>query len=110
MKKFKCLRCGFETDRKYNFVKHLNRKFKCEPKINDIDIKIIMKKNNIKVNDKKRKKNFVCSKCYKSFTRKDSLIRHVNGRCKIIDEYNSKNKIKEGIKNKLDKLLDECST
>ena len=54
-----------------------------------------------------KKKNFVCSKCYKSFTRKDSLIRHVNGRCKIIDEYNSKNKIKEGIKNKLDKLLDE---
>ena len=56
MKKFKCLRCGFETDRKYNFVKHLNRKFKCEPKINDIDIKIIMKKNNIKVNDKKEKR------------------------------------------------------
>ena len=56
MKKFKCLRCGFEADRKYNFIKHLNRKFKCEPEINDIDIKVVMKKNNIQVNNNKKKR------------------------------------------------------
>jgi hypothetical protein len=107
MKKFKCLRCGFEADRKYNFIKHLNRKFKCEPEINDIDIKVVMKKNNIQVNNNKKKNNFICTKCYRPFTRKDSLVRHINGRCKVIDEYGSKNKMKEVIKQKLDTLLDE---
>ncbi len=106
MKKFKCLRCGFETNRKYNFRKHLNRKFKCKAEINDINIDLLKKQNCI--DKKKEEKRFFCTKCFKSFTRKDALVRHIKFRCKKkAEETNIKEIIKNNIKDKIDDLFSE---
>ena len=44
MVNYKCLRCGFSNKSKTHFLNHLNRKFPCKPKLNDIpleDVKTI---------------------------------------------------------------------
>ena len=38
MNKYECIRCGFVTNLRGNFKRHLNRKFICMPKKNDIPI------------------------------------------------------------------------
>ena len=38
---YKCLRCGFSNKSKTHFMNHLNRKFPCKPKLNDIPIEDI---------------------------------------------------------------------
>ena len=38
MVNYTCFRCGYTNKIKSNFIKHLNRKFTCEPKLNDISI------------------------------------------------------------------------
>ena len=41
MVKYKCERCGYENRHRSNFIKHLNRKYICKPKIKDITIEEI---------------------------------------------------------------------
>jgi len=41
MVKYECFRCGYTNKIKSNFIKHLNRKFTCKPKIKDILVKDI---------------------------------------------------------------------
>ena len=36
MVNYKCLRCGYETEQKTGLKRHLRRKFKCKPLLNDI--------------------------------------------------------------------------
>ena len=36
-----CLRCGYKTKIKTIFIKHLNRKFKCQPTNKDVSIEFI---------------------------------------------------------------------
>ena len=36
MTKYKCLRCGYETDKKNNMIRHINRQKLCPPKISNI--------------------------------------------------------------------------
>ena len=43
--KFKCDRCGYSNNLKSNFIRHLNRKVKCEPLILDISIDEILAKH-----------------------------------------------------------------
>jgi hypothetical protein len=43
MVKYECFRCGYVNKIKSNFIKHLNRKFTCKPKIKDISIEEINK-------------------------------------------------------------------
>ena len=44
---FTCKRCGYKTNHKHNFMKHLNRKFKCKPIISDISfVTLITQFNN----------------------------------------------------------------
>tara|TARA_A100001015_G_C14825942_1_gene646683 strand:- start:65 stop:898 length:834 start_codon:yes stop_codon:yes gene_type:complete len=87
MNNYKCLRCGFKTDRIYNFKKHLNRKFICKPKLSEISIKDIIKHYNLynysKQDVKEIENNlFECNFCNKKFCRKDALKRHLRNRCK----------------------------
>lgn len=49
MKKYICQRCGYQTDRKFNFKNHLNRKFPCTI----IPSKTIQKNNLLKKKSKK---------------------------------------------------------
>ena len=44
---YKCQRCGFNTNHKTNFKKHLNRKFTCKPILKEIDIYDIKKQYNM---------------------------------------------------------------
>ena len=37
MVKYNCQRCGFKTDHKNNFRKHINRKNICKPRLKEID-------------------------------------------------------------------------
>ena len=41
MADYKCMRCGFTTNHKNNFRKHLNRKFVCKPLLNDVTLEFI---------------------------------------------------------------------
>ena len=53
MVKYECFRCGYINKIKSNFIKHLNRKFTCKPKIKDITIEEI----NDKYFNKEKKEN-----------------------------------------------------
>jgi hypothetical protein len=50
-----CLRCGFSNKSKTHFMNHLNRKFPCKPKLNDIPLKdvktIFLSKKNASIGD-----------------------------------------------------------
>ena len=99
MADYKCMRCGFMTNHKNNFRKHLNRKFPCKPILSNIDLDFVKTKYNmnskklktielisdvieVKYNNKKIPEKIECQYCNKKFTRKDSLTRHLKGRCK----------------------------
>ena len=38
MLKYNCRRCGYQTNHKNNFRKHIFRKFTCKPILNEVDI------------------------------------------------------------------------
>ena len=48
MVKYLCDRCGYSSPLRPNFIKHLNRKYICKSKINDISIEEIKEKYGIK--------------------------------------------------------------
>ena len=107
MVNYTCLRCGYTIHIKTIFIKHLNRKFLCKPKLKDICIKDIYNKyfkNDNNSKDSKRlqktpkrlqktpldsnrlqkdsKRLRKCEHCDRTFTRGNNLTRHYT-RCKI---------------------------
>ena len=42
---FECSRCGYESQRKADFFRHLRRKYPCSPKLQDIPIEDIFRKH-----------------------------------------------------------------
>ena len=119
MVNYTCLRCGYATKRKTIFIKHLNRKFVCEPKLNNISIDEIYNKyfnydnsvnsvitiqnvpktiQNIPSRSKTFQKKYICEHCDKTYSTKSNLNKHLK-KCKekiIVDkEYNDlKNLVK----------------
>jgi hypothetical protein len=67
--KYECERCGYISNHLANFRKHLERINTCEPVLNKISVKELLKKIN-------KDKEFKCKLCSKSFTHKSSLYRH----------------------------------
>ena len=116
---YECQRCGFKTNHKTNFKKHLNRKYNCRATMKEIDIYEIKKQYNMleipnipKIptqnhtnttqnhtnttqNHTKPQKNpkKQCLFCLKYFSRKDSLTRHENKYCREIKKQNKYKKI-----------------
>ena len=105
-----CQRCNYTTNRKSNFIYHLNRKNTCKPILADVSILTISKMYNIVIASKKRKMHdfglqmtpivtpndsnttpndsnikifFYCKFCNNKFTRLNNRNRHENYRCKI---------------------------
>ena len=50
MTNYFCSRCSYETNKKGSFIKHLNRKNICKPKLADISIDEIKEQNNLNYN------------------------------------------------------------
>lgn len=104
MVNYRCPRCGFETNHKAVFKKHLTRKKICEPKIKFVSIKRIVKQYSLKINiddiskemfskknikSNNKNKEYCCNYCNKSFTTRQAKSKHQLKVCKI----NNKNKI-----------------
>ena len=84
-----CKLCGYSTDRKYNYDRHIINCPKQNDKSNNDNKDLISKYINTNT----------CVYCDKSFVRKDSLIRHIKGNCKN-KHVNKNNNIK----------IEECNT
>lgn len=88
---FICPRCGFSTDRKDNFKRHLGRKTVCKAKLTDIPRKIILDDINDSISVKKYKlikidsdnyyspnnSSYICSSCNTLYKHKSSYNRHI---------------------------------
>ena len=42
---FECSRCGYESQRKADFFRHLRRKYPCSPKLQDIPVEDVFRKH-----------------------------------------------------------------
>ena len=45
METFSCSRCGYNSSRKENFLRHLRRKYPCRPKLQDVPIEDLLRKH-----------------------------------------------------------------
>lgn len=113
---YKCTRCGYENKLKSNFIRHLNRKNICKPKLKNIPIQEVfnlyfpskkLKNSSHLLNLSSKNLNFpsnslnICMHCNRSYTRKDNLLRHLKT-CKHKKEEKEYNELK-----KLVNLLNE---
>lgn len=98
MVNYKCDRCGFNTEHKNNFRKHIHRKFTCKPLLNNIDISIIRNKFNSKNNEVVKDSNSIgikinkiyqCNHCYKLFNTINKLDEHLKLECKMSTDFNN---------------------
>ena len=114
---YECLRCGFKTNHKTNFKKHLDRKYTCKAIMKEIDVYKIKKQYNMLETNNTNKmstlcqhyvntmstlcqhyvntndqKNYKCKYCLKSFKTRQSKSRHENKYCKE-KEKKSENKM-----------------
>lgn len=98
MPKYKCERCLKEFELKSDYTRHNNRKFKCM----EIPQKpsFLPHKSSISIKSEEENQN-KCNYCGKEFTRKDNLMRHIDGYCKIKRENDRK---MEDLMDKLIKL------
>ena len=124
MVNYQCQRCGFTTNHKNNFRKHLNRKFPCKAKLKEIPIKKLLCLHQLdkpKTNDDmstqcqhsvkkcqhknvdKKINRFECRYCHKLFSSRQSKSRHEKKFCKEAKKDDKMEII--SIKNKIDDLL-----
>ena len=89
MTKYICKHCGKEFSQKCHYTNHMNRKIPCKisaPKSTELAPKCTDEKN-----DKESKEdNIKCNYCGAIFTRGSSLTRHINDRCKVKKENDTK--------------------
>ena len=83
MDKYSCKRCGYSIDKKYNYLKHLNRKNSCKILLENISIEDLKKEI-----ENKEEKKYDCKFCIKNFNCKQGKYQHEK-RCK--DNINNKN-------------------
>jgi hypothetical protein len=93
---YTCNICNYTTKYKKDFIRHLNRKNKCDEE----DLVYNYKDYN------STEYKYICDHCNKEFTRKDSLKRHLKNRCKFKKAIKE---TKEDIKDKLEDMLVEMS-
>ena len=103
---FKCYNCFYITDRKCNFISHLNRKIKCiknekniysDYLIDQLNNKQLLDKTNSLILFDSSSNIFSCKICNKNYNRKNNCERHIQfAHSKIYDENEiNKNKTDE---------------
>ena len=132
---YECQRCGYNTTLRGNIKHHLNRKYVCEPILDNISIEQMKEIYNLNETSKNPQNNSnllkntsqipqktpknegsnQCSYCSKEFSRIDNLNRHLKT-CKNKKKLDQENKIillekdKEELIETVEKLIIECST
>ena len=87
MEIYTCEKCNKEFNYKYNYKRHINRKYSCVKNTDD--------------------NSFKCEYCNNTFTTKGNLTRHIKNRCivkesqELINKLNEENKL---LKNKISKI------
>jgi hypothetical protein len=123
MGKYKCPRCGYNTNVKNCIQRHIVRKNICKPKIKDIDLSKI----DPEILHSSDVKEYTCKTCNKLYSRKDNLHRHMKKcasekiiltKCKcikLLDNYEEllvkHNDLRDKVKiehNKMMKLYQRC--
>lgn len=77
---YECEKCNKTFGKKYNYDKHLQRKFPC---------KLVLPQNNSENEEvaSEEDKTFPCPTCGKDFTRRDNMLRHKkNGLCRMLGD------------------------
>ena len=123
---YECQRCGYNTTLKGNIKHHLNRKYVCEPILDNISIeqmkeiynlnetsknpqnnsKLLKNTSQIPQKTPKNEGSNQCSYCSKEFSRIDNLNRHLKT-CKKKKKVLLEN---EELRETVEKLIIECST
>ena len=67
MDTFSCQRCGYESFRKTDFLRHLSRKYPCRPKLQDVSVEELLR--NYFGQNVTFKKLFISPKSFLSFSR-----------------------------------------
>ena len=124
MVNYNCQRCGYETNHKSVFKKHLLRKNLCKPKLNEITRYVLLLNNNFNeeatnfketskchtnvnsnVNLNVNKKGLhICDNCNKEFTTRQGKSKHKKLYCKEKNKYDDLNMLKTLLEEK-DKLI-----
>ena len=86
---YSCDRCGYSSEKRCNFINHLNRKIICKPNLSDISIEKM--KENLKI-IKKEIHKYICKCCKKEFDNRFSKYQHQK-KCKITKDETSNDKI-----------------
>ena len=128
MVNYKCLRCGYVNKIKSRFIKHLHRKFTCQPILKDISVEKVynfyFKKGNehklafyeqkLAQNEhklaQKNRPELVCKFCQKVFKHETSKCRHEKRFCKKNhkkNEYEDLLKLVNLLNNQLDQQKKE---
>ena len=125
MVNYLCSRCGYNTNNRTYFKKHLNRKYICNPVLNDMNITKIKEKYNINESENmkykyqnknmtkttqiqyKVTKKYNCELCNTQFTTRQAKFRHKKLYCKKKKETYTTNLEKENekLKQENEKLI-----
>lgn len=105
MEKYNCMRCGFSTDHKNNYRKHIYRKHTCKSILKEVPIILIREKfesedldlrNHSVTSESLRtglKNVYLCKYCKREFNNRQNRWRHEKSFCKdkcVMDEMNIK--------------------
>ena len=108
MNEYKCYRCGYETNRKDNIIRHLSRKKICKAKLEDITLDEVKLMNSIELipskspnlvqnnfgivqnNSNKSLKKNKCEYCEREFNNKSNLNKHLKRSCKVKNDKEKK--------------------
>jgi DNA-directed RNA polymerase subunit RPC12/RpoP len=82
MVEYKCIRCAKIYDKKFDYNRHIKRKFPCEL-ILTTDFTEVIEINKMQQESENKLREHKCTYCSQTFTRQASLNVHLNERCKI---------------------------
>lgn len=108
---YKCIRCGFEFDKKSNLKRHFLRKEICKPKLGDYNaVQICNHYKNVinirpsEINDGSDN-NCICQHCGKKLSSYKNKWRHENKNCKIKQQLDLEERIMKIVEKKIEKII-----